>query len=453
MSLEIPTPVGGLGAQIWSTLRLAFPVTVARAALLVLVTVDAAMSGHAGAEQLAFYAIANSGQIVLVLIGIGLLQGTTIVSSQAFGANEHHHCGVLWRVGMIHALLFGIVFAGISFAGLSFFRLVGQSELLATGSAGVLTAFSWGMPGILLFAATSFFLESINRPLPGMIVMIAANLVNAGLNWLFIYGHWGLPAMGAEGAATTTSMVRWLMFAALALYVLLMRDAHRFNVLGAMAGAWALGAKMRRLGGPVALSFGLESATFAAMMMLAGLFGITAAAGYQIAVNLLALVFMSAIGIATAASVRVGNAVGRGDWAGAARIGWICTAMAAVLMLALAIPFFTAAGWLARVYSTDPAVIALAVPLIGVVGFLLLFDGVQSVLMGALRGAANVWLPTATQLAAYWGIAFPVGYVLAFVVGLGVSGLIWGLTSGLFVAACLLAWRFHSIARRPIARY
>ena len=453
MSLETPTPVVGLGAQIWSTLRLAFPVTVARAALLVLVTVDVAMTGHAGAEQLAFYAIANSSQIVLVLVGIGLLQGTTILTSQSYGANEHHHCGVLWRIGMIHAVLFGIVLAGVTFVGLAFFRLIGQSELLATGSAGVLAAFSWGIPGMLLFVATSFFLEAINRPLPGMIVIIAANLVNAGLNWLFIYGHWGVPAMGAEGAAMTTSMVRWLMFAALAVYVLFMRDAHRFNVMGAMAGAWALGAKMRRLGAPVALSYGLESATFAATMMLAGLFGITAAAGYQIAVNLLGLVFMSAIGISAAASVRVGNAVGRGDWVAAARIGWICAGMAALLMIALAVPFFTAAGWLSRIYSTDPEVIALAVPLIGVTGFLLLFDGVQGVLMGALRGAADVWLPTATQVAAYWGIAFPVGYVLAFVTGLGVSGLIWGLTSGLCVATCLLAWRFRVVSRRPIARY
>ena len=104
MSLETPTPVVGLGAQIWNTLRLAFPVTVARAALLVLVTVDVAMTGHAGAEQLAFYAIANSSQIVLVLVGIGLLQGTTILTSQSYGANEHHHCGVLWRIGMIHSL-------------------------------------------------------------------------------------------------------------------------------------------------------------------------------------------------------------------------------------------------------------------------------------------------------------------------------------------------------------
>ena len=144
---------------------------------------------------------------MLVLVGIGLLQGTTILTSQSYGANEHHHCGVLWRIGMIHAVLFGIVLAGVTFVGLAFFRLIGQSELLATGSAGVLAAFSWGIPGMLLFVATSFFLEAINRPLPGMIVIIAANLVNAGLNWLFIYGHWGVPAMGAEGAATPTSMV------------------------------------------------------------------------------------------------------------------------------------------------------------------------------------------------------------------------------------------------------
>ncbi len=453
MSTETPAPIVGLGAQIWSTLRLAFPVTVARAALLVIVTVDIAMAGHAGAEQLGFYAIANSTQIVLALVGVGLLQGTTILASQAYGAGEHHQCGPLWRVGMVHALLFGALLAGISYAGLPFYRLIGQTELIATGGAGVLAAFSWGMPGMLLFVATSFFLEAINRPLPGMIVMLAANLVNAGLNWLFIYGHWGLPAMGAEGAAMTTSMVRWMMFFALAGYALCMRDAHRFNVTGAMTGGLRLGAKMRRLGYPVAITFGLESTTFAAMMMLAGLFGISALAGYQIAINLLALVFMSAIGIATAASVRVGNAVGHGDWKAAARIGWICTGIVAVLMIALAVPFFAAARWLALIYSTDPAVIAVAVPLIGIAGFLLLFDGVQAVLMGALRGAANVWVPTAAQIAAYWGVAFPVGYGLAFVASLGVSGLIWGLAGGTLVSAGLLAYRFYSISRRPIGRY
>jgi MATE family multidrug resistance protein len=453
MTLSTSGPALGLGAQIWLTFRLAAPVTVARAALLMLVSVDIAMSGHAGADQLAFYAIANSSQILLALIGIGLLQGTMILTSQAYGANEHHQCGVLWRIGMAHAALFGIVLAAISYAALPFYRLVGQSELIATGGAGTLAVFAWGIPGMLLFAVTTFFLEAINRPLPGMIVMIAANFVNVGLNWLFIYGHWGLPAMGAEGAAVATSIVRWLMFAALAGYVLWMRDAHRFNITGAMSGTWALGAKMRRLGWPVALSYGLESATFAAMIMLAGLFGVSALAGYQIAVNLLGLAFMSAIGIATAANVRVGNAVGRGDWAAAARIGWICAAMSTTLMITFAIPYFTAAEWLSRIYSTDPEVIALAVPLIGITGFLLLFDGLQGVLMGALRGAANVWVPTAIQLAAYWGIAFPLGYVLAFVVGIGVSGLIWGLTGGLFVAACLLAWRFHTISRRPIMRY
>lgn len=434
-------------------LRLAAPVTVARAGLLLMIAVDTAMSGRAGAADLAFYGIANAAHLVLVLIGVGLLQGTTILTAQAYGAGSHLECGAFWRIGLIHAVLLGVLLGALMLGAESFFRAIGEPEDLARESGAVMVAFSWGLPGLLMFSATSFFLEAINRPTPGMLVMLGANLANAGLNWVFIYGHWGLPVMGAEGAAMTTSIVRWLMLGALAGYVLVMPESERYGVRRALLDGWEKARKLRKLGYPISVAYGLEAAALSAVIMMAGLVGIVAAAGYQIAMNLLALVYMVTIGIATAASVRTGNAVGRKDRPGLARAGWLACAVVTVAMLLIAVPFLTASEALAAIYSDDGAVLELAAPLIAIAGLALVFDGLQGVLMGALRGAANVWVPLAIQLGSYWGIAVPLAYGLTFALEQGIEGLMLGLLAGFFAAAVGLAARFFVVSRRPVAPF
>lgn len=443
----------GIGVHVLRTLRLALPVIVARAGILLMTTVDTVMSGRAGTAEIAFYGIANATQIMLMLIGVGLLQGTTILTAQAFGARAFAECGTYWRLGLIHAALLGGVLGCLMLGGEAFFAATGQSEEMVQGGGAVMRAFSWGLPAVLLFVATSFFLEAINRPIPGMVVMLAANLVNIGLNWIFIHGHWGVGSMGAEGAAVATSIVRWLMAAALGAYVLTMAGHDRFGIKGKLLETWTKARDLRRLGYPIGLAYGTEAAAMTAMMMMAGLLGIVAAASYQIAMNLLALVYMITIGVGTAASVRVGNAVGRSDRPGLARAGWVASGMVTVAMVLIAVPFLVSPESLAGIFTDDSEVLAIAVPLVWIAGLALIADGPQGVLMGALRGATNVWIPSAIQLCSYWLVAVPLGYVLAFVLEWNVDGLMASLIVGFCLAGLALGVRFLVVSRRPIARY
>ena len=445
-------PARTLTEHIGHTLRLALPVMVARAGILVLVAVDTAMTGHAGAVELAYYGLAMAPQMPMLLVGIGLLMGTVVMTAQAVGAERPAECGAVWRVAVVHAAALGIVFMALCQGGEWFLALVGQMPDLARGGGRVLAMFGWGMPAMLLYAATTFFLEGINRPTPGMVVMLLANLLNFGLNWLFIYGHWGLPAMGAEGAALATTIVRWFMFLALAAYALARLDHRHYGLRGWFAGARGIGGRLRRIGYPMGLAHGLETSAFSTLILFAGILGPTQVAGYQVAMNLLALVFMFAIGLATAASVRVGNAVGRRDQPGMRRAGWVAVGLAAMVVALFGVILRAVPGLLAAVYGDDPAVAAVAVPAIGVVAFVVVFDGVQGVLMGALRGLAEVWLPVLLYLVSFWLVMAPLGYFLGVVLGGGAPALMTAVGVGCAVAAVTLAVRFHAVSRRAVAR-
>jgi MATE family multidrug resistance protein len=443
----------GIASHIGRTLRLAIPVTIARAGLILMVTADTVMSGRAGAAELAFYGIAGSAHITLFLLGIGLLQGTMILVAQAHGAKDFAQCGQFWRVGLIHAVLYGALLGGLLFGAGWFFGAIGQSAEIVAGAGAVARAFAWGLPAIVLFAVTTFFLEAMHRPGPGMFIMLAANVVNIGLNWLFIYGHWGLPALGAEGAALATSIVRWLMFLSLLGYVLAMREGDCLGIRGAIAEGWDKARRIRRLGYPIGFAYFLEAAAMGGVMMMAGRLGIASAAGYQIAMNLVAFVFMLTLGFATAANVRVGNAVGRADRRAMAEAGWVAVGIITVTMLLFAVLFFTLSETLATLYTDDVAVRALAASVIAVAGVAILSDGPQGVLMGALRGMANVWIPSGIQLAAFWGVMVPLAYTLAFALDKGAEGLMWANFTGFLVASLGLAVRFRVVSRRPVVRY
>ena len=435
------------------TARLAAPVIAARAGLLVMVAIDSAMLGHYRTEALAAYAAANAAQVVMVLIGVGLLQGTVILVAQARGAGDDAACGAYWRVSMVHGAVLGLVMSAICLLGRWILAATGQETAVAADGGAVLDMIAWGTPPLMMWVVCTHFLEGLSRPLPGMVVMIGAVLLNALLNWVFIFGNLGGPERGAEGAAIATSLVRWLMFAALLLVVLRLPDAGALRVRAPAVDFRAVSRRLRRIGYPLGAARGLETAAFAALVMLAGHLGTEALAAYQIGYNLIGLVFMCAIGTAAASMVRVGNAVGRRNAADVARAGWAGVFFIVCVMACFAGPFLGLDTALATLYTDDPAVIPAAASLIAICGVILVFDGVQAVLMGALRGVADVWVPPGLQLVSWWCVSVPLGYVLAFAFGVGVDGLMWGILAGALTASGLLALRFLSVARRPIARY
>ena len=435
------------------TARLAGPVILARAGLLVMVAIDSAMLGHYGTESLAYYAAANAAQVVMILIGVGLLQGTTILVAQAHGAHDSAACGAYWRVSFVHGAVLGVIMGLVCLLGRYTLEATGQEPEVAIAGGRVLEMIAWGSPALFMWVVCTHFLEGISRPIPGMLVMIAAVFVNGLLNWIFIFGNFGGPELGAEGAAIATSLVRWVMFGALFIFLIRLPDAHALGIYTRVSDFWAISKRLRRIGYPLGAARGLETAAFAALVMLAGHLGTTPLAAYQIGYNLIGLVFMVAIGTAAASMIRVGNAVGRRNPTDITRAGWAGVLLIACLMACFAGPFLGLGMPLASLYTDDPAVLPLAASLIGICGIILVFDGMQAVLMGALRGVADVWVPPGLQLISWWAVSVPIGYVLAFVVGIGVDGLMWGILGGALSASILLSGRFLAVAQRPIVRY
>lgn len=447
-----PSATGGFASEMLAISRLAVPVAASRIGMILLVLVDAAMVGHYDSRELAFYGLGNAVHLVLLLIGIGMLVGTAVLSAQARGAGEDTTCGRVWRVAVLHALAISGLFALLALAGEDALRLAGQHPDMATHGGQVLLLSGLGLPGALVFVCSTLFLESLGRPRPGVVAMIGANILNVGLNWLLIGGGWELPALGAAGAALATSIARSAAALGLVVYICTLADRRRWGIVGPLVGAAQIGRKLRRVGYAIGLTQGAESAAFGGLVLLAGLISVQAVAGYQIAISAVSMAFMGAIGTASATAVRVSLAVGRRDQPGVRLAGLagvatilVFMAVAAALLVALPLP-------IGRIFTADPAVLAIAVPTLIVGGLMMPTDGMQAVLMGALRGVGDVWVPLAMHGAAFFLVMLPVAAWLALGGALGAPGLMAGALAGVSLAALLLGLRFNHISQRPVSR-
>lgn len=447
-----PAPIEHrLGYHVRRTVVMALPVMLARAGLVLMITVDTIMVGQLGGLDLAHFAISFAPQITLFVVGVGMLVGTSVLAAQADGAGRPEVAGRAWRLALIIAGGLGLIYMALLLPGEWILRQLGQSDEMSTGGGAVLTMWAVGMPGILFYVATSYFLEGVGRPRPGMVVMILANVVNLGLNYLLVFGHHGFPQMGAEGAVLATSIARWFMAIALIGYTLLTPAIRKYGIyapLGADVGQQMR--KLLKIGWPVALSIGFESSCFSAAATFAGWLGAVPLAAYQVAINFNAVVFMLAIGLSMATSVRVANAVGRDDQPGIAWAGWVGSSLVVPTMaLASALLIFAPAAVVA-VYTDDPQVVPVAIGLLAVVAWLVIFDGAQAALMGAVRGAADIWIPTIIYGVSFWLIGIPLCYLLAIRLDYGVEGLMTALGLALILATVALGWRFHLLTRRHI---
>ncbi|MFO1056010.1 MAG: MATE family efflux transporter [Dongiaceae bacterium] len=454
MDSSSPLPPAGaltVGGHLVRTLRLAFPVMLARAGLIIMVTVGTVMAGRAGGSQLAYFAISLAPQTTMLVIGYGLLIGVAVLTAQADGAGRPRQCGRIWQHGLAVAAGLGLLYALLLQAGEPILLATGQTPDLAEGGGAVLRQFAAGMPAILIFVACSCFLEGIGRPQPGRVVSLAANLVNAGLCWLLIFGHAGLPAMGAAGAALAATITRWLMVAAIVGYILAMPDGERFGLRRGGAGEFGQGViKLLRLGLPLAVAAALETSAFATATLFAGWLGEGPLAAFQIALNVCTLAFMLSVGVSTASGLRVAHAVGREDRIGMVRAGWSGAAVILALMAVVGLAIGLEREAIARFYSSDPAIVALTVPVLGVVAVAVLFDGLQGVMMGNTRGAADVAVPLALHACSFWIVTVPLAWYLVTATGTGATGLFAALFVGLVCAGLLLAARFQVLTRRRI---
>lgn len=451
-----------LREHIKRTLSLSGPVIIARSGILVLFTVDTVMVGQLGGEDLAFLGLGMSIQGVIMMICIGLLQGTMILSSQAYGADDFKSCGRAWRTGSYHALVLGIVFGLVCLAGEDLLLLFGQSASLAEGGGRAAANFGWGMPAMLLYVTASYFLESVQRPRIGMMVMLVVNLFNLLLNGMLLFGWLGTGlALGADGAVIATSIVRWIAAITMILYILVLPiilGDDRFGLRAPWSAivqeasrlGGAMGKKMRSLGAATGMAYGLEAAAFSSLVFMAGLIGPAALAAHQITNNSVALLVMVSIGMAAATAVRVGNAVGRDDHDGIRMAGWVGLGLIAIILTPPAVVLLIIPYIIASLYVNELAVLEIAQWTMLAAGVFIVADGMMNVIMGALRGMGDVWVPMFMHIFAFWCVGVPAAWVAAFHFDYGAVGLQMGIAIAVFLSVIAQVTRFSIVSKRAV---
>jgi MATE family multidrug resistance protein len=301
-----------------------------------------------------------------------------------------------------------------------------------------LSILMWSLPPLLLYVAFRRYLQAMNLVRPVMFALVAANLVNAAANWVLIYGHLGAPAMGVPGSAYATLAARIFMAGWLLVAIVSHEPPEGHLRDTPLALDLARVRQLFTLGFPAAGQMVLEVGVFAAATALAGRVSANALAAHQIALNLASITFMVPFGVSSAAAVRVGQAIGRGDPRGAASAGWTAIAIGVTFMSAAAMTFLLAPRVLVRAFTTDDAVIDVGASLLFVAAVFQLFDGLQGVTTGALRGLSDTRTAMLWNLAGHWVVGLPLGYLLCFRWGFGVIGLWWGLSTGLIICGLAL---------------
>ena len=423
-------------------LRLAGPVAVARLGIMGMGVVDTIVVGQLAPHDLAFLALGWAPTGVVLVTGIGLLTGVQVLGARAVGARNPRAAGAVWRKGMIIAIVTGVLFGALlwTFADTQL-RVFGIAPELTIGAAQVTRVLALSLPFHFMHLASSSFLEAVKRPLAGTIVIWLANALNLVLNLMFV------PAHGAVGAAMSTILSRGFMVAALAAWIW-------FSMAGREHGArdkGGVGASYRALftvGAASAVSQMAEAGAFNAMSVIAARIGPNAIAAYQILLNILAVVFMIALGFSAAAAVLVSEAYGAGDHKRAGRAGWTGLGLNSIGMLICAALLVTFAGPIARGFTSDEALALLVIGLVPVCAIIVTPDGGQTVIAQALRGRGDNWLPTASHLFSYVALMPPLAYFLGERMGMGVRGLMWAIAVSSFVSVSILCLRFGVLTRQ-----
>jgi MATE family multidrug resistance protein len=422
--------------------RLSLPVVAAQLGSMLMGMVDIAMLGRVSVDALAAASIGNTVVYFTLLVGNGLLMGIDPIVSHAHGRGDGRTAGVALQRGCVLAVLLSLVISALWSQAGGILTLLRQEPRLAEAAGAYVRVQIPSLVFFLAFGALRQQLQGREIMRPAMWATLIANVSNALLNWVLIFGHLGFPAMGLEGAGIATAVNRAVMFG---LLVWLVRAA---DLLEGAWVPWSWDALDPRgllrivdLGWPVALQMGLEILAFSGSTLVAGWIGAAAVAAHQVTLNFAALSFMMPLGISQAAATRVGNLLGAGAADRAQRAAWLALAMGAGVMSVSALVFVTFRAELPRVLTDELDVVALSATIFPIAAAFQIFDGVQVVGCGILRGMGRSRPVAWFNLLAYWGLGLPLGAWLVLRQGWGLAGIWWGLCLGLaVVASSLVAW-------------
>jgi MATE family multidrug resistance protein len=444
MSTELQ-PAFPLRRDFRLTVRLAVPLILAEIGWMSMGIVDTIMVGRLSDSAIAIGAtgLGQSLYHSLAIFGGGLLLGLDTLVAQAYGREDLHDARHSLANGMFLALLMAPLFMFATSLWPGVMQRFGISPELVEPMRPFLRALNWGTLPLLAYFALRRYLQAMNVATPIMFAVVSANVVNALGNWALIYGHLGFHAMGITGSGWSTSLSRVYMVFVLALTLALVeRKRPRMERRGKIRIDAKRIFDLLKLGVPAATQILLEIGAFSAASALAAKLGPVPLSGHEIALNCAAFTFMVPLGLSSAAAVRVGQQLGRKDSAGARRGGWSAILLGLAFMSCSGLLFVSVPRLIARLFTPDPAVIAVGARLLLVAAAFQLFDGLQTVATGALRGAGNTRTPMIANFIAYWLIGLPAGYVLCFRMGWGATGIWVGLCAGLMLigTALLFTW-------------
>ena len=427
-------------------LRLAIPLVLAELGWMTMAIVDTMMVGRQAHSAEAIGAV-SLGSILFAsaaIFGTGLMLGLDTLVSHSYGSGDIEDCHRSMVNGLYLCLAISPVLMGIIYFFERVLHHLNIPEPVLAQAIPYLRTLNWGTFPLLAFFVFRRYLQGMNLAKPVMFALISANLVNLLGNWALIYGHLGLRAMGTVGSGWSTCIARIYMMSVLLAYCVYydrryktgLRDTRR---LPDFFRIW----RLVQLGLPAATQFGMEVGVFAVATAMIAKLGAVPLASHQVALNTVSFTYMVPLGLSAAAAVRVGQALGRGDADGASRAGWTAMFLGTGFMGLMTILFLVAPQYIVRIYTPDPAVLRAASTLLFVGGFFQLFDGMQTVATGALRGAGDTRTPMICHLILYWLVGLPLGAYLCFHLGWGAAGLWTGLCIALILIGCALLyfWR------------
>lgn len=434
-------------------MQLALPVLVAQVTQTMMGFIDTMMAGRVSATDMAAVAIGTSLWLPAILFINGLLLTFTPMISHQFGAGHLDKIRPLAYQGVYIAIIGAIgVMLFLDSASVILDRMDLEPALYQV-TENYIHGLLWGAPAFLIYQVLRSCSEGISYTMPAMIIGFVGLAVNIPANYVFIYGHFGLPAMGGAGCGVATSLVFWAMCLTMFIY---MQFHPKFKAIRLPdvfeRPQWQTIIKMSKLGMPIALALFFEVSLFSIIALLLAPLGAQVVASHQIALNFSSIVFMVPLSIGIAVSIRVGYYLGRNEPIQSAVVSKIGLILGFSLASVTALLTVLLRKNIALLYNTDPQVVSLASGLMFMAALYQLSDSVQVISAGALRGYKDTRSAFYITLLAYWGVGMPLGYLLAYTdwltAKLGAYGFWCGLIAGLTTAALLYAWRLRVIQRR-----